>query len=59
MAASEPGFFSSSTVMLAMAGKKYVNQLKSFTPVIKQVSAVALILVGVYLVYFFYSAWGI
>jgi cytochrome c-type biogenesis protein len=45
------------TVMLAMAGKKYVNQLKAFTPVIKKVSSVVLIVVGVYLIYFFYSSW--
>jgi cytochrome c-type biogenesis protein len=47
------------TVMLAVAGKKYVNQLKALTPVIKKVSAVALIIVGVYLIYFFYTAWGV
>jgi cytochrome c-type biogenesis protein len=45
------------TVLLALAGQKYVNQLKALTPVIKKVSAVALIIVGVYLVYFFYTAW--
>ncbi|MCI4318945.1 MAG: redoxin family protein [Thermoplasmata archaeon] len=45
------------TLMLALAGKKYVNQLKAFTPVIKKVSAVALVIVGVYLVYFYYTAW--
>jgi cytochrome c-type biogenesis protein len=47
------------TVLLAMAGQKYVNQLKAFTPVIKKISAVVLIVVGVYLVYFYYTAWGI
>ncbi|MCI4331016.1 MAG: redoxin domain-containing protein [Thermoplasmata archaeon] len=46
------------TVMLALAGKKYVNQLKAFTPVIKKVSAGVLMLVGVYLIYFYYTAWG-
>ncbi len=45
------------TVLLAVAGKKYVNQLKALTPVIKKASAVALILVGTYLVYFYYTAW--
>ena len=45
------------TVVLGVAGKRYVNQLKALTPVIKKVSAVALILVGVYLVYFYYTAW--
>jgi cytochrome c-type biogenesis protein len=45
------------TVMLALAGQKWVNQLKALTPVIKKVSAVALIVVGVYLIYFFYTAW--
>ena len=45
------------TVMLAVAGKRYVNQLKAYTPVIKKVSAAVLIVVGVYLIYFFYSAW--
>ncbi|MCI4364223.1 MAG: hypothetical protein L3K13_08030, partial [Thermoplasmata archaeon] len=46
------------TVLLTMAGKRFVNQLKAFTPVIKKVSAGALILVGIYLVYFFYTAFG-
>jgi cytochrome c-type biogenesis protein len=45
------------TVMLAMAGKRYINQLKAYTPVIKKISAAVLIVVGVYLIYFFYSAW--
>ncbi|HYK93583.1 MAG TPA: redoxin domain-containing protein [Thermoplasmata archaeon] len=45
------------TVALAVAGRKYVNQLKALTPIIKKVSAVALILVGAYLVYFYYIAW--
>ncbi len=47
------------TIMLAMAGQKYVNQLKALTPVIKKVSAAVLILVGLYLIYFYYTAWGI
>ena len=47
------------TVLLAVAGKKWVNGLKAATPVIKKVSAVALLIVGVYLIYFFYTAWGI
>jgi cytochrome c-type biogenesis protein len=46
------------TVMLAVAGKKYMNQLKAFTPVIKKISAGVLIVVGFYLIYFFYTAWG-
>jgi cytochrome c-type biogenesis protein len=45
------------TVMLALAGKKFVKQLNAYTPVIKKISAVALVVVGVYLIYFFYSAW--
>ncbi|HEV8049657.1 MAG TPA: cytochrome c biogenesis protein CcdA [Thermoplasmata archaeon] len=45
------------TVLLAMAGKRFVNQLKAYTPVIKKVSAAVLIIVGVYLVYFYYTAW--
>ena len=45
------------TVALALAGQKYVNQLKALTPVIKKISAVALILVGAYLIYFYYTAW--
>lgn len=45
------------TVLLAMAGQRYVNQLKAFTPIIKKVSAVVLIVVGLYLIYFFYTAW--
>jgi cytochrome c-type biogenesis protein len=47
------------TVMLGMAGRKYVNQLKAFTPVIKKISSVVLIVVGIYLIYFFYTSWGI
>jgi cytochrome c-type biogenesis protein len=46
------------TVLLTVAGKKYVNQLKALTPVIKKVSAGVLIVVGVYLIYFYYTAWG-
>jgi len=45
------------TVLLAVASRRFVNQLKAFTPVIKKISAVALILVGVYLIYFYYAAW--
>ncbi|HTT26327.1 MAG TPA: cytochrome c biogenesis protein CcdA, partial [Thermoplasmata archaeon] len=45
------------TLVLALAGKRYVNQLKALTPVIKKVSAAVLIVVGFYLIYFFYSAW--
>ncbi|HEV2166958.1 MAG TPA: hypothetical protein VGS23_08305, partial [Thermoplasmata archaeon] len=47
------------TVLLAMAGKRYVNLLKAYTPLIKKVSASVLIVVGVYLVYFYYTAWGL
>ena len=46
------------TVIIAMAGKRFVNTLKAYTPVIKKVSAVVLVLVGVYLIYFYYTAWG-
>jgi cytochrome c-type biogenesis protein len=46
------------TVLLTVAGKRFVNQLKAFTPVIKKVSAGALLVVGVYLIYFYYTAWG-
>lgn len=46
------------TVMLAVVERKYVNQLKALTPVIKKVSAGVLIVVGIYLIYFFYTAWG-
>ncbi|MCI4346787.1 MAG: hypothetical protein L3K07_08585, partial [Thermoplasmata archaeon] len=46
------------TVLLTMAGKRFVNQLKAYTPVIKKVSAGVLIVVGVYLIYFFYTAFG-
>ncbi|MCI4358294.1 MAG: redoxin domain-containing protein [Thermoplasmata archaeon] len=45
------------TVLLSLAGQKFVNQLKAFTPVIKKVSSVVLIVVGVYLIYFFYTSW--
>jgi len=34
-----------------------VNQLKAYTPIIKKVSAAALLIVGVYLIYFYYTAW--
>lgn len=46
------------TLVLALAGKRYVNLLKAYTPLIKKVSAVALILVGFYLIYFYYTSWG-
>ena len=46
------------TVVLALAGNKYVQQLKALTPTIKKVSAAALIVVGIYLVWFYYQAWG-
>ncbi|HEV2317787.1 MAG TPA: cytochrome c biogenesis protein CcdA [Thermoplasmata archaeon] len=45
------------TLILAVAGQRYVNQLKAWTPIIKKVSAVALVIVGVYLIYFYYTAW--
>lgn len=45
------------TVLLAVAGQRYVRQLKAWTNVIKKVSAVALVLIGIYLVYFYYQAW--
>jgi cytochrome c-type biogenesis protein len=45
------------TVVLGVAGRKYVSQLKAFAPVIKKVSAVVLVVVGVYLIYFYYTAW--
>jgi cytochrome c-type biogenesis protein len=45
------------TLALAVAGRKYVNQLKALTPLIKKVSAGVLIVVGVYLIYFYYTAW--
>jgi cytochrome c-type biogenesis protein len=45
------------TVLLAVAGRKYVSQLKAFAPLIKKVSAVVLVVVGVYLIYFYYTAW--
>ncbi len=45
------------TVVLGMAGKKYVSQLNALTPIIKKVSAAALVVVGIYLIYFYYTAW--
>jgi cytochrome c-type biogenesis protein len=45
------------TLFIALAGQRYVNQLKALTPIIKKISAVALLIVGVYLVYFYYTAW--
>lgn len=45
------------TVLLALAGKRFVNQLKAYTPLIKKVSAGVLIVVGAYLVYFYDIAW--
>lgn len=45
------------TVLLAVAGQRYVNQLKAFTPVIKKISAAVLVVVGIYLIYFYYTAW--
>lgn len=46
------------TVALALAGKKYVNVLKAYTPWIKKISAGVLIVVGIYLIAFYYTAWG-
>ena len=46
------------TLLLALAGQKYVNKLKAFTPVIKKISAGVLVVVGIYLIYFYYTAWG-
>jgi cytochrome c-type biogenesis protein len=45
------------TVALAVAGTRYVNLLKAYTPLIKKISAGALVIVGAYLVYFYYTAW--
>jgi cytochrome c-type biogenesis protein len=45
------------TVALGVASRRFINQLKAATPIIKKVSAVALIVVGAYLVYFYYTAW--
>lgn len=45
------------TVALAMAQRRFIDRLKAWTPIIKKVSAVALIVVGAYLIYFFYTAW--
>lgn len=47
------------TVLLSLGGKRFVNQLKAYTPIIKKVSAGALVIVGVYLIYFYYTAWGL
>ena len=45
------------TVLLAVASRRFVNRLKAATPLIKKVSAAALIVVGAYLLYFYYTAW--
>jgi cytochrome c-type biogenesis protein len=45
------------TVALGVASRRFINQLKAATPIIKKVSAVVLIVVGVYLIYFYYTAW--
>ncbi|MHB8352117.1 MAG: redoxin domain-containing protein [Thermoplasmata archaeon] len=45
------------TVALAVAGKRYVNILKAYTPLIKKISAAVLIVVGIYLIYFYLQAW--
>jgi cytochrome c-type biogenesis protein len=45
------------TLIIALAGQRYVNVLKAYTPLIKKVSAVVLVVVGIYLVYFYYTAW--
>ncbi len=45
------------TVALALAGKRWVDLLKAYTPVIKKVSAGVLVIVGVYLLYYYYIAW--
>lgn len=45
------------TILIAVASKRFINQLKAATPIIKKVSAGVLVAVGVYLVYFYYTAW--
>ncbi|MCI4347265.1 MAG: redoxin domain-containing protein [Thermoplasmata archaeon] len=47
------------TLLLAIAGTRYMNALKAFTPLIKKVSSVVLVVVGVYLIYFYYTSWVI
>jgi cytochrome c-type biogenesis protein len=46
------------TVLLATASRKSVDKLKQYTPLIKKISAAVLILVGIYLLAYFYLAWG-
>ncbi len=46
------------TVLLALAGKRFVSRLSALTPIIKKVSAVVLVIVGIYLIYYYYTAWG-
>jgi len=45
------------TVMLATASRKAVDKLKQYTPLIKKISAAVLIIVGIYLVTYYYLAW--
>ncbi|HZY69901.1 MAG TPA: cytochrome c biogenesis protein CcdA [Thermoplasmata archaeon] len=45
------------TVLIALANRRFINRLKAATPLIKKVSAAALIVVGVYMIYYYYTAW--
>lgn len=45
------------TVLLAIASRRFINQLKAATPVIKKISAGVLVIVGLYLIYYYYTAW--
>lgn len=45
------------TVLIALANRRFIDRLKAATPLIKKVSAAALIVVGVYMIYYFYTAW--
>ena len=45
------------SVILATASRKVVDNMKKYTPLIKKISGVVLIIVGIYLVAYFYLAW--
>jgi cytochrome c-type biogenesis protein len=45
------------TISLSLAGQAAVQKLTKYTGVIEKVSGIALLAVGVYLVYFYYAAW--
>jgi cytochrome c-type biogenesis protein len=45
------------TISLSFAGETAVRKLSAYTDLIKKIGGAALVIVGVYLIYFYYTAW--